>query len=156
MDWKNICGKCEKHGCCCGVEPVYVTRQEEETIKKATRIKNLTINNYLRKKNKKCIFLKNGFCGIQSIKPLDCKAWPIVFWSDGGDGEISYFLDLDCVEALNLSKKDIARLKRVVEQQIKKWTKEDLYKYDICAYWKPEKINKNYKKDRAYPFGVGK
>ncbi len=153
VDWKEFCGNCEKHGCCCGIEPVYITKKEEQIIRKATGIKNLTKNHLLRKENKKCIFLKKGFCGIQEIKPLDCRAWPVVFWTDAGHGKISYFLDLDCPVAMKLSNEDIDQMKKRIESELKDWSKEDLRRYDVCAYWKPEKLKKRLDKHAAYPFG---
>lgn len=107
------------------------------------------------KKRKTCIFLKDKLCTINDIKPLDCRAYPLVFWSDAGHGRISHFLDLDCPMAMNLSKKDIVEIRKMIELETKNWLKKDLYKYDVCAYWKPEKIKRRARKDKAYPFRVG-
>jgi Fe-S-cluster containining protein len=160
IDWKNICGKCERQGLCCCIEPIYVTKEEESRISKATGLKNFTKNNLLVKskktvKNKKtCMFLKNKLCTIHNIKPLDCRAYPVVFWSDAGNGRVSHFLDLDCPMALNLSKEEIKKIQNRVELELKNWSKEDLYRYDVCAYWKPEKIKRSIAKNKPYPFGV--
>jgi len=155
VDWKKFCGKCKRRGLCCCIEPIYVTKEEETLIKERTGINDFTYNNLLKKtESKTCVFLKDGLCTIQDIKPLDCKAYPIVFWSDAGHSRMSYFLDLDCPMALELSKKEINQIEKEIESGLEKWTKEDLYKYDVCAYWKPEKLKEKGEKKTPYPFGA--
>jgi Fe-S-cluster containining protein len=154
VDWKRICGKCKRRGLCCCIEPIYITKKEEKKICEKTGVNSFTENRLLKKNEKMCVFLKNKLCTIHDIKPLDCRAYPIVFWSDAGHGRISYFLDLDCPMAMNLSKKDIKEIQSVLELELKDWSKEDLYRYDVCAYWKPEKLKKKSEKKTVYPFGV--
>lgn len=154
INWKEICGKCERQSLCCCIEPVYITKNEEKRIQERTDINNFTENNLLKKKRKTCVFLKNKLCTINDIKPLDCRAYPVVFWSDAGRGRVSHFLDLDCPMIMNLSKKDIEEIQNMIESELKDWSKEDLYKYDVCAYWKPEKLKNRKEKNAAYPFKV--
>jgi len=154
VDWKKFCEPCRKRGnCCCGFEQIYVTPKEEALIREKTGVASITDNHLLKKKTT-CIFMKeDGLCGIHGIKPLDCRAYPIVFWSDAGHSKVSYFLDLDCPAAMSLTEADIKEIEKEIEPEIKTWTQEDLYRYDVCAYWKPEKVKDGDKK-KAYPFGT--
>ncbi len=87
------------------------------------------------------------------MAPLDCRAYPVVFWSDAGHGRMTYFLDLDCPMALKLSEKQIEEIKHIIKSEVKNWSEKELYDYDIRTFWKPEKLKKRGRKNQAFPFG---
>lgn len=149
VDWKKFCGSCKRQGHCCGTEVIYVTKAEEKRIAKATGARNFTKNGVLLKRRGKCVFQYGKLCGIHDVRPLDCRAYPIVFWSEAGNGGVSFFLDLDCAKAMKLTEKDIQKIKRGAQSELKKWTKNELFRYDVGTDWKPEELRK--RQGKSFP-----
>lgn len=100
VDFGAICSTCTIN-CCRRFYAVLLPEEEdlyENTFDVETpigRVKALGSKN-----NKPCPYLdEKGFCKIYSVRPFDCRVWPILLYYDFKKDEKVIYLDLDCPAA---------------------------------------------------------
>jgi Fe-S-cluster containining protein len=91
VPWRKVerwvCVRC---GQCCNTLDVPVTFEEEDRLRRkyGNVFKRGKIGLYLKKKNGRCIFFKNGVCKIYDDRPIACRKYPFYFRSSGEDSAL--------------------------------------------------------------------
>lgn len=86
----EFCKKCTK---CCTKTEMILTLNDLKRLKKVSEEFYTYSNGFYRLKNVngKCIFLENNICKIYELRPMGCRAYPLVY-----DERRGVILDDDC------------------------------------------------------------
>ncbi|HUX99057.1 MAG TPA: YkgJ family cysteine cluster protein [Candidatus Deferrimicrobium sp.] len=147
-DYFNVCKTCTDEQCC--ADPYFTFCARNEIIKINTFLKSFpkSFQKYLNStsiiyNNKKynyygikkikgvCIFLKDRrICLIHEVKPLHCRAWPLIWSYNEGENKIYIFIDADpnC-HLSNILSKDtqwIEKTKQMIVSEVQQMPKVDL------------------------------
>jgi len=110
---------------------------------KSKNFKNQTIKiRFLKKINGKCLFLKNNkICLIHEVKPFDCKLWPLTFDYFVEENTLIIYLGM-CPLTNELPNSWIESTIQKIEEELKKWDKNELLSYSLMSDLENYKIIK--------------
>jgi Fe-S-cluster containining protein len=127
---QQCCRKTEKFG------KIALSEKDYQKIKEETSCKDFVYKVesengwiYLAKiKDNNCIFLEeNGKCSIHSIKPLDCRIYPVLFRYQKGD--IIFFISDRCPFHEQVPSEYVKKAKEEAEKELKTWSEKNLIGY---------------------------
>jgi Fe-S-cluster containining protein len=148
FNYLNVCKTCMDEQCCADPYFTFCARNEILQIDKFLKEFPNNFQNYLtiipiiynnkkynyygiKKINGICIFLKERrTCLIHEVKPLHCRAWPLIWAYKEEENKIDIFLDTDpsCRLSKILSKDTqwIEKTKQMIVSEVAKMPKVDL------------------------------
>lgn len=100
VDFGDICSKCSIN--CCRRFYAVLLPEEENIFEKSYAVETPlgNVKALGSRDGKSCPYLDgNGFCKIYSIRPFDCRIWPILLYYDFEKDEKVVYLDMDCPAA---------------------------------------------------------
>ncbi len=124
MDWEKACGKCPMN--CCKSKQIFVSDYDAARIE-ALGHKGFRDGKRMKHVGELCIFLDNGKCAIQDVKPLDCKAFPMTF-TIYGDNRI-FLLELRCPQFKAVTDDWLSETKELIKKETAHWTEKEKKDY---------------------------
>ena len=126
----NFWDVCKDCGKCCGEGFWFpVSNTEIEKIKNAGHT-DFYEGNMLKTIDDHCIFLKEGKCSIQDIKPVTCKVYPVMkLFTKSKPIKPYYLLDLQCPAARKLPMEEIDKLIAKSKAFFESMSKEEYNQY---------------------------
>lgn len=135
VDFGSICSTCGVN--CCKRFYAVLLPEEENLFNNTFNVRTPLgdVKALGSKDGKPCPYLdERGFCRIYSVRPFDCRVWPILLYYDFEKDEKVIYLDLDCPAAAEnkIPKEILDRIVSILKSI--KIDKEWLKKYTLAPW----------------------